>query len=792
VKQGAESERHRERSVGVRLFSSASEAERVRRPTDYALLVIGAILLGLSALATNPAQDTEAAASSFIASLPHVFDSIWAIAADLVVVWALVLVLIAVIAQGRRALVRDQLTAGVLAALAALVAHRLVEDTWPSVRELLGNGDPVTYPAGRLGIAVAMVVTAAPHLSRPLRYAGRWMIALGTIGTVLSQEAAVSGALAALVLGSMVAAAVHLIYGSPGGRPSLTEVTAAVQDLGIAARQLRPAELQPAGVWTVLGEGEDGEPLVIKVYGRDAWDSQLVTQAWRFLWYRHTSARLRPSREGQVEHEGLLLLLASAASVAVPKVRAAGRSQSGDALLVVEPVTEAEVAGSLDRLWAALAAAHDAGISPGAIDVGDLGWTATGEGVLGAWANGITAPAEVQRLQDRAQLLVATAVLRGRDDAIDAALDALGEEGAAAVVPYLQDSSVPPAMRRRVDDLDDTIDGLRAELGVRLAIEQPELVQLRRVTLGSVLQVALLVLAGSALISGLAGLDFASVRDEVEALTLAGVLVCFLLGQIARGSGVISTMGASPVPLPVGPVLELQYVLAYIGLAVPSAAGRLAVMMRFFQRVGGSASTAVGVSAIDSMANFVAQVGLLLVITMFGLGSLDLQITSATGELDGDAASLVLLVGVGLLLAGVVVLAVPKLRRKVIPVVTQVREGLQSLRSPTKVAMVIGGNTLTQVLYGMVLVAAAAATGADVSIADAVLINTFVTLFAGILPIPGGVGVSEAGLTAGLVAAGMSEPAALCAALLHRVMTAYLPPVAGFFAMRSLREQRYL
>ena len=38
----------------------------------------------------------------------------------------------------------------------------------------------------------------------------------------------------------------------------------------------------------------------------------------------------------------------------------------------------------------------------------------------------------------------------------------------------------------------------------------------------------------------------------------------------------------------------------------------------------------------------------------------------------------------------------------------------------------------------------------------------------------------------------MTEPAALTAALLHRLMTAYVPPVAGFFAMRSLREQKYL
>jgi uncharacterized membrane protein YbhN (UPF0104 family) len=793
VNEGADGgDQRRERVAEVRLFSSVSDAERVRRPTDYALLTLGAVLLLLSAIASDAAEDTEAASASLVRSLPLVFDGLWEFAADLVVVWAAVLVVMAIVAEARRRLVRDQLLAGALAAVVGVVAHRLVEDTWPTLREIIGNGDPVTYPAGRLGIAVAMIVTTAPHLGRPLRYAGRWIIALGTIGTVFTQEATVGGTVAALIVGSMTAAAVHIIYGSPGGRPSLREVAAAVRDLGVETGELRPAQLQPAGTWTVVGQDAAGEPLVIKVYGRDAWDSQLVTQAWRFLWYRHSTARLRPSREGQVEHEGLLLLLASAASVAVPKVRAAGRSQSGDALLVLEPVVEPGATGSLASLWDALRAAHDAGVSPGAIDVDDLGWTSEGVGGFAAWGAGTTAPTDVQRMQDRAQLLVATTLLHGRDAAIDAAIDSLGHDGSAAVVPYVQESSVPPSMRRRTDDLDDTIDDLRTELAARLAIEQPDLVQLRRVTVGSVVQVALLVLAGSALITGLAGLDFASVRDEIEALTFAGILICFLMGQVSRGSGAVSTMGASPVPLPLGPVLELQYVVAYIGLAVPSAAGRLAVMMRFFQRVGGSASTAVGVSAIDSMANFVVQVALLLIITMFGLGTVDLQLTSATGDLAGSAASLVLIVGVGLLVAAIVVLAVPKLRQKVIPVLSQVREGLRSLRSPSKVAMVIGGNALTQVLYGVTLVAAAGATGADVGIADAVLINTVVTLFAGILPIPGGVAVSEAGLTAGLVAAGMSEPAALCAALLHRVMTAYLPPVAGFFAMRSLREQKYL
>ena len=71
-------------------------------------------------------------------------------------------------------------------------------------------------------------------------------------------------------------------------------------------------------------------------------------------------------------------------------------------------------------------------------------------------------------------------------------------------------------------------------------------------------------------------------------LSIAGVVVCLLMAQVARASGRISTMGASPVPLPLGPVLQLQFAIAYINMAVPSSVARLAMMMRFFQRVGAS------------------------------------------------------------------------------------------------------------------------------------------------------------------------------------------------------------
>jgi uncharacterized protein (TIRG00374 family) len=61
-----------------------------------------------------------------------------------------------------------------------------------------------------------------------------------------------------------------------------------------------------------------------------------------------------------------------------------------------------------------------------------------------------------------------------------------------------------------------------------------------------------------------------------------------------------------------------------------------------------------------------------------------------------------------------------------------------------------------------------------------------VTLLAGLVPVPGGIGVAEAGLTAGLVAIGIPGGTALAAALIDRLLTYYLPPVWGFFALRWL------
>jgi uncharacterized membrane protein YbhN (UPF0104 family) len=775
----------------VRIFSSASEAERARRPTDGVLLGSGAVLLVLGSIAGTAAQELEGGIAALVNSLPVVLDGLWTLAYDVPIVWAGALLVIALVARGRKALLRDQLLALVIAGALGALLHRGVEGSWPSVDWTFATGPPALVPSARLALAAAVLVTSAPHLSRPLRYVGRWVLTFGAFGSVFTAVSTPGGTAAAVLIGAMAAATVHLVFGSPGGRPSLTEVALSMRDLGVTAARLRPAELQPAGVWTVEGEDDGGRHLLVRVFGRDAWDGQLVTSTWRFLWYRRSSARLRLSRERQVEHEALLLLLARQAGVAVPGVRAAGRARSGDALLVLEPVA-APARGEVEALWSALATAHRAGLSPGAITDTDIGWAPSGAGLLSRWAEGSTAPDEQQRLQDRAQLLIASAIVVGRDEAIRGVVEALGHDGAAELVPWLQVSTVPAIMRRQADDLDEQVERLRQELADHLGLEEPELVQLRRITVGTIVQAALLVMVGVMMIAGLSGMDFAAAAEEFRDLQWGAVVVCLVLAQIARASGCISTIGASPTPLPLGPVLQLQFALAYINMAVPSTVGRLATMIRFFQRVGGSAATAVGVGALDSMANFVVQIGLIVTILGLGLGNLDPDLTAHLSDLDINVDLALLVLVLLVVAAAAVVLAVPRFREHVLPTLHQVRDGVRTLKSPKKLAMVLGGNALGQLLYGATLSAAAAATGNHVDIADSVLINNLVSLFAGLLPVPGGIGVSEAGLTAGLVAVGVPEPAALAAALLHRLLTVYVPPVWGYFSLQYLRRERYL
>lgn len=196
--------------------------------------------------------------------------------------------------------------------------------------------------------------------------------------------------------------------------------------------------------------------------------------------------------------------------------------------------------------------------------------------------------------------------------------------------------------------------------------------------------------------------------------------------------------------------------------------------------------------AIDSFASTVAQVLLLVTLLLFSATSLELDLETPSGP------PVLALVVVALLV--VVVLVALWLVRRVREAVQErirqwwpeVRTTLGSLRSGHKLALVLGGSMATEILFAVALGTFARALGTDVSLPDLLLINISTSLLATLMPVPGGIGIAEFGLTVGLTAAGMAEEAALATALLYRAATFYVPPTWGFFAMRWLQRNDHL
>jgi uncharacterized protein (TIRG00374 family) len=73
-----------------------------------------------------------------------------------------------------------------------------------------------------------------------------------------------------------------------------------------------------------------------------------------------------------------------------------------------------------------------------------------------------------------------------------------------------------------------------------------------------------------------------------------------------------------------------------------------------------------------------------------------------------------------------------------------------------------------------------------------IVINSLASFIGGVAPIPGGMGVMEAGLIAGFTAAGIPQEQAVAATFTARTFTAYLPPIWGWFALNWLRRREYI
>jgi uncharacterized protein (TIRG00374 family) len=783
---------------GFRVYAAPPGQPRARRATDVVLLVPS--LLGLVlAIAAYPPGSFERSLERFLRSIPSWLEPALGFLSDALWLWALVLLVVTLLSR-RFAAVGEALAAAVVAVLAGVVSTRLALGSWPDLAAAVaGTSSAPRFPNVRVAEAAAVIVAVSPHLVRPLRRFGRWVVLLGTLGAAVVGGATPFGTVSAALLGVAAAAAVNLALGTSAGRPGVEDVRAGLAELGVRVRELEAARRQVAGVFHVAGVDDVGRPLLVKVYGRDAADTQLVAKLWRSVWYRGEGPAIGLGRLQSAEHEAFVTLLVRNAGVATREVVTAGATVDDDALLVLRG--DAEPLGGLEpeRLddallhgsWRALALLDELKIAHQQIDPASLVLVAGEVGFVELGA--ATAAPDVHQLQtDRAQLLVTTAALVGEERALGVATDALGAEDVVALLPYLQSAAFSPALRRALKAAEIDVDDLREHAAGAIGVEPPELVKLRRVTGRAALQIGLLGLASYAILTAAADVDWGQVRTTVSDASWWWLAAAFLVAQLPRVTQALSTLGSVPAPLPFGPVYGMQLATGYMNVALPSNLARMAVNIRFFQRQGLSPPTAVASGAIDSFASTVIQAVLLVVLLVFSESSLAIELPFPSG---GERT---LLVVVAVLVAASVLtmLAVGRIRRAITERVRRwwpdARGALGALRASNKLALLVLGSLATEVLFAGALGLFVHSLGYDVSLVELLVINMSVSLLGSFVPVPGNIGVAEFGLAIGLTSAGMTEEAALAAVLLYRIATYYLPPLWGFFAMQWLQRNRYL
>jgi len=807
--------RHWWRPQGIRVFSSAVAALRLRRPTDVLMLALAVLLVLLLVLVAPGPGKFDRRFTDLLQHNGSIWDWAWGMAFAVVFIWPVVLLIMALTTKGRRRLVLDSLVAIMIAGALAVIAGRVGgTDLSTVLRSVDSTGPPQVFPAVRLALAASVIVTASPHVTRPFRRVGRLVLLLGVMSGVALGMAYPVGSLAGFAVGLAAGSITHLLFGCPDGGLTEGEVLTALAELDCPVSDVTAAPIQSAGTQQLDAIGPDGHPVLVKIYGRDAWDNEFLASLWASIVRRGERPRLGRSRRSQVEHEAVTTLLAQRAGVPVLSVRTVGTSVEDDAILVTErrgtPLSTLGADIDDDRLtatWHALVLLQGARIAHGrigldrvmAFDDGGIALSDFGLGRLAASVDAMTT--------DRAQLLVATAAAVGPARAIAIARDQLGSDGLAEVLSYLQPAALDGSTRRTVRDRHLDLTQLRADAAAAAGVPVPSLERLRRVTWKSVAIAVAGTLFAYVLISKLVNVDYSSIINELSSADWAWVGAALVVSPVVAVALSFSTIGASAKELRYLPVLMLQYAIQFMALAVPSSAARLALEVRFFQRFGLPAAGALSISVIDSLSALVVQLSLIAVIGLTALPGLTSTIggsSAASSDSSGHPVVALVIIVVALVAVSIATsLAVPWSRRRIKVAVDRARETIKEqaqsaraalvvLRQPAKLGQMLGGNLSAQVIQGVILGLCLEAFGSHAHLSQLILVNTLVSLFAGFMPVPGGVGVAEAGYVACLQAIGVPSTVAISAALLYRMVTFYLPPLWGSVAAGWLRRHQYI
>ena len=339
------------------------------------------------------------------------------------------------------------------------------------------------------------------------------------------------------------------------------------------------------------------------------------------------------------------------------------------------------------------------------------------------------------------------------------------------------------------------LSALREQGAAAAGVEVPKLIEPRRISWVTLVLVFGTLIGGWALIGVL--INVGKSWSTITGADWGWVAVTFVLAQAAYPAIALTTVGSVTNPLPFGRTLALELADTFVALAGGSMAV-LATRVRFFQQEGYSGTVAVSSGVLVSTASWIVKGALFLIALPLAIGQLHFNEPSSTSTDSGDS-HLVWFIVIAVVVAGVaagLVFAVPRWRRlaaaKLRPKTSEVWSHLKLLAThPRNLVEIFGGNVAAQILVALALGASLHAFGEHLSLATLFIVITLASMLGGVSPVPGGMGVVEAGMILGLTAAGIPETEAVAATFVQRLFTSYLPPIWGWFVLVWMRKKEY-
>ena len=189
------------RSWRRRLFSRDPDRS-VRRVSDFARIVVAAGVFGALALHAGHETAAERSLARFVADLPSGLRAPLSGLYTLAVLWAIGLVVAALLVGRRWRLARDIAVAGVLAWIAARLLGTALAGVGlgDALDALTKAGASPRFPLTRVAIVTAAVVVASPHLTRPMRRIGQVTVGLLTVAALFLATALPGDLLAAVAV----------------------------------------------------------------------------------------------------------------------------------------------------------------------------------------------------------------------------------------------------------------------------------------------------------------------------------------------------------------------------------------------------------------------------------------------------------------------------------------------------------------------------------------------------------------------------------------------------------------